>query len=153
MLAVVLAILAKLVVILKLGLRSISKRIISIIFLNIYTPLQHALIHIILCFEIIDKVNSKFDLKIKEALYINWRKPNLNAQQNNLALALSLWLLFPLLLSVFVCFSFVVFYICLSSIVFIIPALIINIFYCLYYTLLVLHLFITNLVIDFIITM
>ena len=35
-----------------------------------------------------DKANSKFDLKIKEALYINWRKPNLNAQQNNLALTL-----------------------------------------------------------------
>ena len=27
-------------------------------------------------FKIIDKVNSKFDLKIKEALQINWRKPN-----------------------------------------------------------------------------
>ena len=76
MLAVVLAILAKLVVILKLGLRSISKRITSLIFLNIYTLPQHA--------------NSKFDLKIKEALHINWRKPNLNAQQNHLALTLSL---------------------------------------------------------------
>ena len=43
-----------------------------------------------LCFKIIDKANSKFDLKIKEALHINWRKPNLNAQQNNLALTLSL---------------------------------------------------------------
>ena len=43
-----------------------------------------------LCFEIIDKANSKFDLKIKEALNINWRKPNLNAQQNHLALTLSL---------------------------------------------------------------
>ena len=32
-----------------------------------------------LCFKIIDKGNSKFDLKIKEALPINWRKPNLNA--------------------------------------------------------------------------
>ena len=39
-----------------------------------------------LCFKIIDKANSKFDLKIKEALHINWRKPNLNAQQNRLAL-------------------------------------------------------------------
>ena len=47
-LAVVLAILVKLVVILKLGLRSISKRITSLIFLNIYTPPQHALTHIIL---------------------------------------------------------------------------------------------------------
>ena len=43
-----------------------------------------------LCFKIIDKANSKFDLKIKEALYINWREPNLNAQQNHLTLTLSL---------------------------------------------------------------
>ena len=43
-----------------------------------------------LCFKIIDKANSKSDLKIKEALHINWRKPNLNAQQNHLALTLSL---------------------------------------------------------------
>ena len=43
-----------------------------------------------LCFKIIDKANSKFDLKIKEALHINWRKPNLNAQQNHLSLTLSL---------------------------------------------------------------
>ena len=43
-----------------------------------------------LCFKIIDKANSKFDLRIKEALHINWRKTNLNAQQNNLALTLSL---------------------------------------------------------------
>ena len=41
-----------------------------------------------LCFKIIDKANSK--LKIKEALHINWRKPNLNAQQNHLAVTLSL---------------------------------------------------------------
>ena len=41
-----------------------------------------------LCFKTIDKVNSKFDLKIKEALHINWRKPNLNVQQNHLALTL-----------------------------------------------------------------
>ena len=43
-----------------------------------------------LCFKIIDKSNSKFDLKIKETLHINWRKPNLNAQQNHLALTLLL---------------------------------------------------------------
>ena len=88
--SVLLAILAKLVVILKLGLRNISKRITSLIFLNIYTLPKCALSHIILCFKIIDKVNSKFDLKIKEALHINWRKSNLNAQQNHLALTLSL---------------------------------------------------------------
>ena len=43
-----------------------------------------------LCFKIIGKANPKFDLKIKEALHINWGKPNLNAQQNHLALTLSL---------------------------------------------------------------
>ena len=40
--------------------------------------------------KIIDKANSKFDLKTKEALHINWRKPNLNAQQNDLPLTISL---------------------------------------------------------------
>ena len=29
------------------------------------------------CFKIIDKGNSKFDIKIKGALHIKWRKPNL----------------------------------------------------------------------------
>ena len=43
-----------------------------------------------LCFKIIDKANSEFDLKIKEALDINRKKPNLNAQQNHLALTISL---------------------------------------------------------------
>ena len=47
-LALVLAIYAKLVIILKLGLRSISKRITNLIFLNIYTPPEHTLTHIIL---------------------------------------------------------------------------------------------------------
>ena len=42
------------------------------------------------CFKIIDKANSKLDRKIKEALHINWRKLNLNAQQNHLALTLPL---------------------------------------------------------------
>ena len=51
-----------------------------------------------LCFKIIDKANSKFDLKIGEALQINWRRPGLNAQQDHLALTISPWLLFPLAL-------------------------------------------------------
>ena len=41
-------------------------------------------------FKIIDKANSKFYLKIKKALQINWIKPNLSAQENHLALTLSL---------------------------------------------------------------
>ena len=43
-----------------------------------------------LCFKIIDKASSKFDLKIKEALHINRRKPNSTAQQNHVAVTLSL---------------------------------------------------------------
>ena len=54
-------------------LMSISKGITNLIFLNVWTPPQHALT---LCFKIIDKADSKFDLKIKEALHINLRKPN-----------------------------------------------------------------------------
>ena len=50
-----------------------SKRITNLIFLNIYTPPHHALTHMIdsLSSEIIDKANSKFGLKVKEALHIN----------------------------------------------------------------------------------
>ena len=36
-----------------------------------------------------EKANSKLNLKIKEDLHINWRKPKLNAQQNHLSLILS----------------------------------------------------------------
>ena len=68
MLAVVLAILAKLVLVLKLGLRSISKRIRGLIFLNIYTTCFDS--YNSLCFKIIDKANSKFDLKIKEVFQL-----------------------------------------------------------------------------------
>ena len=87
MLAEVLAILTKLVVILKLRLRNISKSTTSLIFLNIYSPPQHVLARML---EIIDKANSKFGLKIEGALHINWRKTDLKAQQNHLALTVSL---------------------------------------------------------------
>ena len=39
--------------------------------LDLYNPL---------CFKMVDKGNSKFDLKIKDAFQINWRKPNLNGK-------------------------------------------------------------------------
>ena len=71
-----------------------------------------------LCFKIIDTANSKFDFKIKEALQISWRKPNLNVQQNNLALTLSLELLSPHVL--FCLCLFVCFFVSLSSFIFII---------------------------------
>ena len=108
-LALVLAILVKLVVILKLGLRIISKRITSLKSLNMYTPPQHVLhsnSYNSLCFKIIDKANSESDVKIKEVLHNNWRKPNLNAQQNHSSPILSLQLLSPLVLfrlCLFVC--------------------------------------------------
>ena len=93
MLVVVLAILVKLII-LKLGLRGISKRITSL-YIYIYRITSHIFKHLhstercfdsyskhalthknSLCFKIIDKAKSKFHLKIKEALRINWRKPN-----------------------------------------------------------------------------
>ena len=43
-----------------------------------------------LSFKITDKAKSIFDIKIEEAVDINWIKPNFNAQQNHLALILSL---------------------------------------------------------------
>ena len=46
--------------------------------------------------KIIDKVNSKFNLKIKESLYINCKTPDLNAQQNRFGLTLLLLLTSPL---------------------------------------------------------
>ena len=90
MLVVVLAILTKLVVILKLGLRNIKKGNRSHIFKHLHSTATCFDSYHFLCFKIIDKANSKFKLRIKEALHINWRKPNLNAQQNHLALTLSL---------------------------------------------------------------
>ena len=43
-----------------------------------------------LCLKKIDKANSNFELKIKEALHITRRTPNLSVQQSYLALTLSL---------------------------------------------------------------
>ena len=106
MLAVVLAKLVKLVVIFKLELANISKRISSCIFLNIYLPPQHS--YNCLPFKIIDKANSRLDLKTKEAWHIHWAKPNLNVQQKHSALTFSLQLV-PVLcyyLSIFLPFLF-----------------------------------------------
>ena len=72
-----------------------------------------------LCFKIVDKANSKFDFKIKEALHVHWRKPNLNTQQNYLGITISLYLLIPLVLFC-LCF-FISFCVSLSSIYFVIP--------------------------------
>ena len=38
----------------------------------------------------IDKADSEFGLKIKGVLHVDWRKPTFNAQENHLALTLSL---------------------------------------------------------------
>ena len=90
MLPAVLATLAKLVFILKLGLRDISKKYNkSHIFKQIHSTAACFDWYNSLSFKMIDEANSKFDLKIKEALHINWIKPKLNALQNHLALTLS----------------------------------------------------------------
>ena len=83
---------AKVAITLKLGLRNISKRRTSIIvFKHLHSTTTCFDSYNSLFFKTIDKANSKFNFKIKETLHINWRKkPNLNAQQNHLALAVSL---------------------------------------------------------------
>ena len=85
MLAVVLAILAELIVILKLGLKNKSH-----IFKHLHSTATCFNSYNSLFFKIFDKANSKFDLKIKESLDVHRRKPDLNAQQNHLSLTLSL---------------------------------------------------------------
>ena len=90
MLAAVLATLAKLVIILKLGLRNIKKDNKPHIFKDLHFTAACFDSYSYLSFKIIGKANSKFHLKIKEALHINRIKANLNAQQNHLALTLSL---------------------------------------------------------------
>ena len=72
----------------------------SHIFKHLHSP-QHALSRIILfrlkrLIDLTAKANSKFDLKIKETLHISWGKPNLNAQQNHLALTFSLQFASPI---------------------------------------------------------
>ena len=97
MLPVVLAILAKLVITIieqnygkTIIQENIKKDNMSHIFKHLPSTTTCFDLYNSLSFKIIDKVNSKFDLKIREALHVNWRKPNLNAQQNHLALTISL---------------------------------------------------------------
>ena len=97
MLAVVIVILAKLVVTFRLELEKRIKKDNKVhIFKHLHSTTTYFDSYNSFSFEIIDKANSKFDLKFKEALHINWRNPNLNVQQNHLALTFSL-LLAPLL--------------------------------------------------------
>ena len=44
------------------------------------------------CFSILDYTpTQQFQIKIKEGLYIDWEKPNLNKQLNHLATTLSIY--------------------------------------------------------------
>ena len=95
-----------------------------------------------LSFKIIDKANSKFDLKIKEALRINWRKSNLNVQQNHLALTFSLELASSLCSFLSLFFVAFLFHLLFSLYL----TLIISIFYCLNYTSPLPHLIIIHLI-------
>ena len=42
------------------------------------------------CFEILDSAPTKFQLKLKEAMHIDWEKPNLNQQVHHVNLTLTL---------------------------------------------------------------
>ena len=80
MLAVVLVILAKIVVILETRTEEhIKKHTKSHNFEHLHSAATCFDSYNSFCFKIIDKGYSKFTLKIKEALHINWRKSNLNA--------------------------------------------------------------------------
>ena len=125
-------------------MRSISKRITSPIFLNICSTATCFDSCNSLYFKIIDKANPNFDLRIKEALHINWSK---------LSYSYSYYYSFCSPCSFLPLFVFLFLFFCnsLSSIVFIISTPFIGTLYCLNYTLLLLHLFMTHLVTDFII--
>ena len=92
-----------------------------------------------LSFKIIDKANSKFDLKIKETLHINWTKPNFWQIPNFGQIRHS----FP---SFCLCFFFSFLFHLLFSLSL---TLIIGIFYCLNYTSLSLLFIATHLVLHF----
>ena len=42
------------------------------------------------CFEIIDRASSYFRLQIKEAMHINWKKPELNKQAKHVDITISI---------------------------------------------------------------
>ena len=122
-LALVLAILAKLAVILKLGQRSISKRITNLmVFKHLHSTATCFDSYNSLCFKIFDKADSKFDLKIKEAFYINWRKLKCTTKSFSsfsyynicppllFSLCLCFFLLLLFLLFYFLCFSFIYYF-------------------------------------------
>ena len=70
--------LVKYAVILKPGLKKISKKYIkSHVFIHLHSNISCFGSHNNPSFKIIDKANYKFDFKIKEALNINWRKPKI----------------------------------------------------------------------------
>ena len=110
MLAIVQATLAKHVVVLKRSFRNMSKRIIiSHIFEHLHPTTTCFDSHKSLSFKIFDKTNSKFGLKIKDALHVNWRKHNLNAQSFR-SHTFTKACVTPLFLSIFSFFLFHVFF-------------------------------------------
>ena len=41
------------------------------------------------CFEILDRANSEYELRIKEAIYIRWQAPDINKQTKSYKLTLN----------------------------------------------------------------
>ena len=42
------------------------------------------------CFSIVDSATTKYQTKLKEGMYIDWEKPNLNKQKNHLPTTVSI---------------------------------------------------------------
>ena len=74
-----------------------------------------------LCFKISDKTDSKFDLEIREALHIDWKKPNLKVQKKSFSsrpfTTVSVFLA-PFFLSFFFFFFFFLFLLILFHLLF-----------------------------------
>ena len=133
MLAVVLATLAKIIVILEIGLRNISKRIKSVIFVNIYTPPQHALTYIMLWLSLqLPSTHVPLYFCFFAALF-------------HLLFSLPLTLINSIFYYLHLITTHLVSKLSLSSIIFIISDTNCLYLYCLNYTLLLLHLMITHL--------
>ena len=64
---------------------SILKKIKGPMFFNIYTAKKNVFQALRL-----DSAITKYQTKLKEGMYINWEKPNLNKQKNHLSTTLSI---------------------------------------------------------------
>ena len=70
---------------------SILRKIKSHMFFNVYTAKRSVFQAFTEnCFSILHSTTTKYQTKLKEGMYIDWEKPNLNKQKNHLSTTLSI---------------------------------------------------------------